>query len=119
MSSPFSVELVPERETLVVAAQGELDIAAVADLHAALDEARGAGVAQVVLDLTAVTFIDSAAVAVVLSAATDRPGRRAVAVEPGNGRARQILGMLGVLDTLPRRRARDQALRAAKEIAPT
>ena len=75
MSSPFSAELVPERETLVVAAQGELDIAAVADLHAALDEARAAGFDQVVLDLSGVTFIDSAGVAVVLSAAADRPGR--------------------------------------------
>jgi anti-sigma B factor antagonist len=119
MSSPFSAELVPERETLVVAAQGELDIAAVADLHAALDEARAAGFEQVVLDLSGVTFIDSAGVAALRSAATDRPGRSAVAVEPGHGRAREILALTGVLDGLPARRSRDQALCTSNEIAPT
>jgi anti-sigma B factor antagonist len=115
MSSPFSVELVPERETLVVAAHGELDIAAVRDLHAAIDEARSAGFEQVVLDLTGLSFIDSAGLAVVLSAATDRPGRTPVVVEPGHGAARRLLALTGVLDLLPLRQARS----TSKEIAPT
>jgi anti-anti-sigma factor len=115
LSSPFSAELVPERETLVVAAHGELDIAAVPELHAALDEARSAGFEQVVLDLTGLTFIDSAGVAVVVGAATDRPGRPAVAVEPGYGAARRLLALTGVLDGLPARQERA----TSKEIAPT
>jgi anti-sigma B factor antagonist len=115
MSSPFSVELVPERETLVVAAHGELDISAVAELRTALDEARAAGFEQVVLDLAGLTFMDSAGVALVLTAATDRPGRPAVAVDPGYGAARRLLALTGVLDRLPARQARS----TSNEIAPT
>jgi anti-anti-sigma factor len=118
MTSAFSVELVPERETLVVVARGELDIAGLPVLRAALEEARSAGFRQVVLDLAGVTALDSAGVAVIVAAATPRPGRRPIAVEPGHGRAREVLRLSRVLDSLPARE-RDQARCTSNEIAPT
>jgi anti-sigma B factor antagonist len=117
MSSPFRVELVPERETLVVAAHGELDVAGAPELQSVLAEARSAGFDQVVLDLTGVTFMDSTGVALVLGAARAHPGRRPVAVEPGAGQPRDVLALAGVLEALPSRRA--QARRTSNEIAPT
>ena len=113
MTSPFSVELVPDRATLIVAARGELDLGTAPDLEAALEEARTAGFERVVLDLSAVTFMDSTGIALVVAASTDRPGRRAVEVEPGTGQPRDVLALSGVLDRL------GQVRSTSSEIAPT
>ena len=55
----FEVRAWPDRYRVFVAVRGELDVANVDDVRAALDELRGAGWTSIVLDLRAVTFIDS------------------------------------------------------------
>jgi anti-anti-sigma factor len=67
----FAIE-VRERtgEALVIVLEGEFDLAAAPALRDELDEARGSGVRRVVLDFTAVTFVDSSALRELLRART-------------------------------------------------
>jgi anti-sigma B factor antagonist len=56
---PFDVEIRPGREQVVVAPCGELDCATVDRLEAAVDSVVAAGRNQIVLDLRALSFMDS------------------------------------------------------------
>jgi anti-sigma B factor antagonist len=68
----------------LVAVSGELDLAPAPALREHLDAALAAGVRGIVIDLTAVTFIDSIALAAVANARQrlGRRGRLALAVGP-------------------------------------
>jgi anti-sigma B factor antagonist len=56
---PFRVDVHPERDRVVVAPAGEVDLATVGQVRARLDDLASAGFDVLVLDLRAVTFIDS------------------------------------------------------------
>lgn len=73
---PFRTELEPHRETIVVAAHGEIDIDTAGQLGTQLRELLESGFKRVVLDLRATTFIDSTGLHVILDASTasDRAG---------------------------------------------
>ncbi|MBO4161687.1 STAS domain-containing protein [Micromonospora antibiotica] len=67
-----------ESGRVVLAPEGDLDIATVPGLEHALDEALGrAGLLEIVVDLAAVTFLDSTAVAALLRGAAEAVGRGA------------------------------------------
>ncbi|MFI9642079.1 STAS domain-containing protein [Micromonospora sp. NPDC051925] len=67
-----------EHGRVVLAPAGELDIATVSGLERALDEALDRpGLLEIVVDLTAVTFLDSTAVAALLRGAAEAVGRGA------------------------------------------
>jgi anti-sigma B factor antagonist len=84
----------------VVAAQGELDLAAAPDLRAAIETALEAGAHRLVVDLGEVTFIDSTAIGVLLS--TRERLRRSggsfelVCCEPNVLRVLEIVGLRAV-----------------------
>ncbi len=73
---PFRIELEPLRETIVLAAHGEIDIDTAGQLSQQIRELLESGFNRVVLDLRGVTFIDSTGLHVILnaSAASDRAG---------------------------------------------
>jgi len=56
---------------VVVVARGEIDVASAPELHAALNEAMGAQAGTVIVDLSAVTFIDSTGLGVLVGAEKD------------------------------------------------
>jgi anti-sigma B factor antagonist len=56
---PFRVDVHPERHRVVVAPAGDVDLATVGQVRAQLDDLASAGFDVLVLDLRAVTFIDS------------------------------------------------------------
>jgi anti-anti-sigma factor len=70
----FALEARPDRSRVIVAVRGELDLASVDTLQAALDELRSAGWTDIVVDLRELQFIDSTGLSLLLAA--DRDARR-------------------------------------------
>jgi anti-sigma B factor antagonist len=89
---PFEVTVQRDDELATIMVSGELDLATVPQLSAAVAEHHHAGL--LVLDLTAVTFIDSTGVRVLIQAdrSCARSGSR-LAVLAGDGPVRRLLGL--------------------------
>jgi anti-anti-sigma factor len=101
----FSVTVGRSGDTVTVSVAGELDVAAVPVLGAHLDalEADTAG-AAVVLDLSALTFLDSSGVALLIAVARraeDEGWPLRIAGTPPQ--ALRVLALCGLLDVLPLR----------------
>jgi anti-anti-sigma factor len=99
----FSVTVGRSRDTVTVGVAGELDVASAPLLAAHLDalEADPAG-AAVVLDLSALTFLDSSGVALLIGVAQraeDDGWPLRIAGTPPH--AWRVLAMCGLLDVLP------------------
>ena len=62
----FTVETLPDRQRVIVAPRGELDIATVEYVAAEMDALVSSGFADLVLDLRAVRFMDVAGLRLVL-----------------------------------------------------
>ena len=56
---PFSCEVVPERDHVVVRPRGELDMATIGEVEQELRRLRQSGFGELVLDLSELTFMDS------------------------------------------------------------
>jgi anti-sigma B factor antagonist len=96
----FSVRCERHDDVWVVVARGEIDMASAPEVARALDA--DAGAALVVLDLRAVTFLDSSALGLIvaqLRRARERGSRFAVAAGPGS-EARRLLELAGLLDAV-------------------
>ena len=93
--------MAPQRDVVRVAPTGELDLASAAALQAQLDDLHDAGFTHVVLDLRELTFMDSAAVRLILK--EDRlarsTGRRLSLIE-GSPTVQRVLNTCGVADQL-------------------
>ncbi len=59
-AGPFIVETLPDRERVIVAPRGELDVATVARVNDELDALVAVGFEELVLDLRGVAFMDVA-----------------------------------------------------------
>jgi len=82
---PFSVETRPVRDRVLVAPIGEIDFATAPMVHEAVAELREVGWPRIVLDLRAVTFIDSSGTHLIqslLDAAEDQRFELAIAEGP-------------------------------------
>jgi anti-sigma B factor antagonist len=89
---PFEVAVQRDDELATIMVSGELDLATVPQLSAAVAEHDDAGL--LVLDLTAVTFIDSTGVRALIEAdrSCARSGSR-LAMLAGDGPVRRLLGL--------------------------
>jgi len=86
--------------TIVLTASGELDAYVVPELNASLDQAEAA--TRLVADLTAVSFMDSTALGVLVRSVRDREARGAeTRVVLPLGTARRIFEMTGLDRALP------------------
>ncbi|MFF9982517.1 STAS domain-containing protein [Streptomyces erythrochromogenes] len=94
------VESRSDGDVRVVVMAGEFDIDNVADLRIALDPA-ASGVTRFVLDVAAVTFVDSAALGIMLQPALDRPVVLAGAVPRRLARLLELTGADMVFATAP------------------
>lgn len=90
-----------EGEATVVMLRGELDFGTVAQVQARLAELRDAGEATV-LDLDALTFMDSTGIRLVLTACQDAERQSwSFRVTRGSERVRHVLEAAQVIDRLP------------------
>ena len=109
----LAVERFEERGVHGVALAGELDLASVGEMEAALGDAAAGDRPQVCLDLLKLQFIDSTGLAAVIRAhlaAADAGGALAVVAGPGN--VYRTVKTTGLLDMLTVTDSRDAALRA-------
>jgi anti-sigma B factor antagonist len=92
-SSPlFRVEVVPERDRVLVVPRGELDLATVTELEAQIQELRSRGFAAIVLDLRQLTFMDSTGLRLMLQLhAEARSDGFRFAIIDGEGPVRRLL----------------------------
>ena len=86
-----------------VVPEGELDALTVPDTRAALDRATATGAPHVVLDLRAVTFIDSTGIRLMIEAegASRRDGCR-FAIVDGSPPVQRLLAITGLSGEFPR-----------------
>src|SRR4051794_2427538 len=68
-AEPFVVDTLPDRERVIVAPRGELDIATAGRVAAAIDALARTGFVEVVLDLRGLAFMDVAGLRLVLAQA--------------------------------------------------
>ncbi|TQM10033.1 STAS domain-containing protein [Pseudonocardia kunmingensis] len=84
-------------DVLVISVRGAVDIPTAPRLAKALDSARRAGPAAVVLDLSGVSFLCAAGLRVLADAARDVPGLQVVAATRAVLRPVEVTGMSGRL----------------------
>ncbi len=97
----FSVAVHPDRCQVVVAPSGELDLATRDQVACELAQARGVGFTDVVLDLRAVSFIDSSGLQTILEQA--RAARRddcRFRIINGPAAIRRLFELTGIADAL-------------------
>ena len=103
-------------EVVVLAAGGEIDYAASPQLRERLADHVSDGKRQLVLDLTAVTFIDSTAIGVLVGAAMRAQelgdGSLAVVCGEENRRVLRIFEIAGVESVITVHHSREEALMA-------
>ncbi len=104
----------------VVEAQGEIDLATTSQLAAALHEAAGIG-PHVIVDLSAVTYMDSSGFGTLLSATKKlRPGGGTLYLAGGNSNIERMLVItrLNTIFSIHRTEAEARAAIAASEDGP-
>jgi anti-sigma B factor antagonist len=95
---PFRVEVLPDRDRVLVAPHGELDLATIGRLATAIDELVVREFDRIVIDLRQTSFIDSSGVHLLLTCA-----RRADAhfsVIDGPLAVRRVFDLTGVRDVV-------------------
>jgi anti-anti-sigma factor len=97
------VETEQRGAALLVRAHGEIDISNAQELLAAIETAMPIGAHQLVLDLSDVTYVDSAGVGLVIRLARRLQGRRQdmSVVAPEAGAVRAVLDLAGVPKIVP------------------
>ncbi len=99
---PFHLVSEASEATWRVLAAGEIDIAVVPELEAALGSAERSAAAAVVLDLSRVTFIDSSGIRVLVECARRDPSGERFSIVPGPAVDR-VIDVAGLRDRLPLR----------------
>jgi anti-anti-sigma factor len=97
--SPFRIETVQRDGSLVLVVHGELDIVTSPLLDEALARARRTDAPSIVVDLLAVSFIDSTGLHVLIKHAQAEGGPR-VRVTKGSPQVRRLFELSGVADYL-------------------
>lgn len=96
---PFSVEIRPDRQRVFVVPRGELDLATAPAVEAEIEELVARGFDAIVVDLRAVTFVDSSGVHLLLRQSA-RPDVRLTVID-GPKPVRRVFELAGVRDALP------------------
>jgi anti-sigma B factor antagonist len=88
---PFHVEARPERDRVVVAVTGELDLATAGKVEEEVTGLYDRGFQRVVLDLSDVSFMDSSGLRLLIRLDAHARGDRGFTVVQGDGAARRLL----------------------------
>jgi anti-sigma B factor antagonist len=97
--APWMLTVEPDHGWAVVRPAGELDLATVPDLAAAVQALRDGGCAAVRIDLSGLSFLDSSGLRYVLELAR-APGLR-LAVTPGPPAVQRVFEVTGVVHLVP------------------
>ena len=97
--SRFEVEIRPDRSGVIVVPHGELDLATVGTLEAEIDELVATGFTTIVLDLRALSFIDSTGLRLIIKQSRRPDG--SVRLIDGSEPVARIFDLTGVRATLP------------------
>ena len=112
--SGYTVDFDPVEGALLVTATGELDLAAAPRLATVLSMATAGAEPCVVLDLTAVDFIDSTALGAIMHASTEAEATgKAMLVVALDGPVRRLLEITNLTGRFRVYPSRDEALAAA------
>ncbi len=99
---PLTIRVEQDRNSLVLRAVGELDIASAPGLEHSLLHALESGASSIVLDLTAVSFIDPVGLRVLLWAAGRSPeDRDRLRIDCGSPVVSQLIDLTGIGGRLP------------------
>lgn len=102
MDDELSISTTHEGSTATVAADGEIDLSTVDDLRTAVSAAAD-GAERLVLDLTAVDFIDSAGLGGLLELRSTLRGRNVtLEIAAGDGPVRRAMEITGLSELLAR-----------------
>jgi anti-sigma B factor antagonist len=99
---PFSCNVTPERDRVIVAPRGELDMATVEAVEQELRRLFDSGFRKIVLDLGGLSFMDSSGLHLVMrwAAEASRDGFE-FELEPGQPQVQRIFELAAVVDELP------------------
>jgi anti-anti-sigma factor len=102
---PFTCEVRTERDQVVVAPRGELDMATVGAVEQKLRELLDSGFRTVLLDLAGLSFMDSTGLHLVArwTAEASRDGF-SFQLEPGPPAVQRVFELAGMTEALPLRR---------------
>lgn len=102
---PFTCKVTTERDHVVLAPRGDLDMATVGAVERELHRLRGAGVDKIVLDLGGLTFMDSSGLHLVTRWANDaaKDGFE-FELEPGPPAVQRLFELTAMTDVLPFRK---------------
>ena len=98
----FAVDVLTDREVAVVEVSGEVDMAVAGELEQALSPDRVDGRTAVVIDLTAVTFMDSSGIRALLvgHSALQKAGIRSAVAIREDSPVRRVIDLAEVTDML-------------------
>jgi anti-sigma B factor antagonist len=104
-SGPFTCEVRPERDRVVVTPRGELDMATVGAVEQELRRLRDAGFSGILLDLSGLTFMDSSGLHLVMRWTTEASQDGfGFELEPGPDIVQRVFDLAGLTDELPFRK---------------
>jgi anti-sigma B factor antagonist len=115
MHKEFRSEDGPDLATRSLVPSGELDAAAAAEVRIRIEHALGAGKRRVIVDLSEIAYMETAAVAALLdaNARLKRVGASMFIVIPSDSRVRVLFSITRLDKVLRVIGTRDEALRAA------
>jgi anti-sigma B factor antagonist len=100
----FTVDMRQDSGRVAIVIGGELDTATTPRLQAVIDEAEISGASEIVVDLRAVSFIDSSAVNVLVQLhrrTRADPRQRQLILLPGPPQVQRVFTLTGLTATLP------------------
>ncbi len=100
LDPPLRIDTVQRGGSLALVVQGELDMATSPLLDEALARARATDAASIVVDLRAVSFIDSSGLHVLIRHARAEDGAR-VRLTKGSPQTQRVFELSGALEYLP------------------
>jgi anti-sigma B factor antagonist len=98
---PLRIDTIERDDSLVLAVHGELDITTSPLLDAALTRARDTAARSIMVDLGAVSFIDSTALHVLISHVRAEDDRARVRLTKGSRQTQRVFELSGVSEQLP------------------
>jgi anti-sigma B factor antagonist len=103
---PFSCEVIPRRDQVVIRPRGELDMATIGEVEQELRQLRRSGFRTLVLDLSGLTFMDSTGLHLVMRWTNESAQDGfAFEVEPGPPAVMRVFDLAEMTHGLPFRRS--------------